>query len=264
MLVHAFDIEVSHRCIGPRRLMSIGSCCVEVLRGRREVVNRFFVTVDWGGPPDFDADTRSLGPAPARPAAQHEQRLAEDGRRRLVAHPAQPPAARSRRMRLVTVTDNAHFDVGWLDWFISTYSAAGLPLQHAQGSGGAPGLVCGHRGADGVCATWASSYVRDVHGFVPHDHHPLHDAINTAERYIWYLGSVGGSDDPAQHILGILVGQTMGISVRPKRRRLELSSLTLSRSLTNLCATVAAPRRRGNPRAKVVLNSARCPKGEAG
>ena len=192
MLVHAFDIEVSHRRIGPRRLMSIGSCCVEVLRGRREVVNRFFVTIDWGGPLDFDADTRSFW-------AQHPHALQLNtsnglppkmAAERLVAHLAQLHAvARSRRMRLVTVTDNAYFDVGWLDWFISTYSAAGLPLQHAQGSGWRHPGSCvdiGERmrglrdvGIELPLATFTAS--------VPHDHHPLHDAINTAERYIWYL-----------------------------------------------------------------------------
>lgn len=173
--------------------MSIGSCCVEVSRGRREVVNRFFVSIDWGEPLEFDPVTKkfwdrhpqalklntSNGVSPAIAAEQ------------LVAHLAQLHAvARQRQLKLTTVTDNAYFDVGWIDWFISTFSATGLPLHHTHNAGWRHPASCvdlGERmrglrdiGIELPLASFASS--------VPHDHNPLHDAINTAERYIWYLG----------------------------------------------------------------------------
>ena len=193
MLVHAFDIEVSHRRIGPKRLMSIGSCCIEVSRGRREIIDRFFVTIDWGAPLEFDRETKRFwekypqalavsttnGVPPSRAAALIVQHLEQ-------IH----SVAQRRNLKLVTVTDNAYFDVGWLDWFISTYSTAGLPLQYvANGSGWRHPGCCidlGERmrglrdvGIELPLSTFVAS--------VPHDHHPLHDAINTAERYIWYL-----------------------------------------------------------------------------
>lgn len=191
-LVHALDIEVSHRRIGPNRLMSIGSCCIEMGPRRCELLHRFFITIDWGTPLEYDYATESFwqrhpaalalntanGVPPAEAASALVRHLIE---LHTVAH--------QRNARLVTVTDNAYFDVGWIDWFVSKYTSNGLPLQHTYTAGWRRPGSCvdlGERmrglrdvGIELPLANFVSS--------APHDHHPLNDAIHIAERYIWYV-----------------------------------------------------------------------------
>ena len=94
--------------------------------------------------------------------------------------------AAKRKAKYVLVTDNSFYDVGWLDWLLSTYSATALPLRHSYTSGWLP--------ADSVVdVTQRLRALRDI-GLrvqVPRTstceaHTPLHDATEIAHKYAFY------------------------------------------------------------------------------
>ena len=192
ILCHAFDVETSSPRFGPNRLMSVGCCCLEIPKsGPVEVVNSFQTNIDWGGPfvhdhketerfwkehPDAFArcTVNAVAPTVAAAALEAHIRSVQD-------------IAAKRKARYVLVTDNAFFDVGWVDWLLTTHSPTALPLRHSY--------TAGWMTAENVVdVTQRLRALREA-GFritVPKeatasvDHTPLNDATAIAQKYAFY------------------------------------------------------------------------------
>jgi hypothetical protein len=193
-LAHAFDVETSSPFLGPNRLMSIGACCLEIPRhGSVEVVNSFFVTIDWGedglvfdhpvtqkfwddNPEAFKQSTTcGVSPQEAARALRDHIFFVQQ-------------TAERRRAKYVVVTDNAYFDVPWIDWFLCTYAENSMPLRHNYHTGWMSHdcVIDVNQRVQalqdiGVCINMGA-----FRSTVPHDHHPLHDATGLAEKFAFY------------------------------------------------------------------------------
>lgn len=196
-LIHSFDVETSGPKIGPRRLMSIAACVLEVDPSgrRREIINRFFGVVAWPEGILYDC--------PATHAFWKREPMAwkmstTGGQpphvvaHRLCEHIAEVQrVAIKRNAKYVVLTDNAYFDVPWIDWFLCTYTDAGLPLRHNYHTGwmrdGVVDLSERLNALKDVSIDIAMSSFRPS---VPSDHNPLNDATANAERYAYYLRQI--------------------------------------------------------------------------
>lgn len=134
-IAHAFDVETSHRSVGARRLMSIACTAREFYpNGRSSEINTFSAVIEWPGGLEFDDVTRRFWDANplALLAGTSNGRPPEAVARDLATHIAEVRrGARKRKARYTLVTDNEHFDVKWVDWFLSAYGPDdALPLRH--------------------------------------------------------------------------------------------------------------------------------------
>jgi hypothetical protein len=192
ILAHSFDVETTSPRIGPSRLISVGACCLEIpTNGPVTVVNSFMVNIEWPEPLVYDHDeteqfwrdhpeafakctTGGVTPEAAAVALEAHVRAVQD-------------VAAKRKAKYILVTDNSFFDVGWLDWLLTTYSTTALPLRH--------NYVTGWMSAENVVdVTQRLRALRDA-GFritVPKaaatsaDHTPLNDATAIAHKYAFY------------------------------------------------------------------------------
>lgn len=198
-LAHAFDIETSGPQIGPGRLMSIGACCLEIPKhGPVEVINSFFVTIAWDGGLVFDhAATRDFWDK--NPDALRHSTTAcvspSNAACALRAHicNVQQTALR-RRAKYTVITDNAYFDVPWIDWFLCTFAKDGLPLRYNYHTGWMPhaAMVDLSQRIQTLHDLGIQINMETFQATVPHDHHPLHDATGLAEKYAFYKRMVHG------------------------------------------------------------------------
>lgn len=192
-LAHAFDIESTGPKIGPGRLMSIGACCLEIPRhGPVEVIDSFFAVIEWPEGLVYD-DEKTKRFWDQHPEA-HAQSTTGGGDPEAVAASLKEHISRvqyiagKRKTKYVVVTDNAYFDVPWIDWFLCTYTQDGLPLRHNYHTGWMSGeCMCDvNERARALRDVGVSINLKAFHSNVPHDHHPLHDATRLAEMYAYY------------------------------------------------------------------------------
>lgn len=187
ILIHAFDIETSSRSIGPGSLMSIGMCCMELQpNGRTELINSFFEVIEWPDGLVYDDVTREfwrtcesahmISTTNGKPPHQVANALREH-----LNHVQ--CNAEKRRAKYRLVTDNAWFDVSWLDWFLCTYSEEKLPLRHSKVFGYIPQSKL-------VDVSERSRVLQNIGvNLTPivynrQLHHPYNDAIYIAQRFI--------------------------------------------------------------------------------
>ena len=200
-IIHSFDVETSTPRIGPGGLISVGVCCTELKpNGRFEVINQFFVTIDWtnsGGlrwdHPDTAAfwsrhpEALRINTADPVPPAQAGQRL--------WAHiKGVHDTTHKRGARYVLLVDNAYFDVPWIDWFLGAYCPEALPLRHNYCTGWlAPAAVVNiSERVQGLKDLGIEFRRNSFQPTTAHDHNPVHDARALAERYIHYLQYLQG------------------------------------------------------------------------
>lgn len=192
LVVHAFDVETSGPRIGKHSLMSVGAACVEISpRGHMTVLDRFFVTVRWPEGLVFDDNTREFwrqnhqaflvntsDSKPVKEAAQELYQHIYDVQRK----------ASLRKARYVLLTDNAYFDVPWIDWFLCEHTERGQPLRHNYFTGwlGAQNVIDLSERLQTLREVHMAPDMRDFHSLTPHDHTPLNDAMRLAERYAFF------------------------------------------------------------------------------
>ena len=135
VLAHSFDVETSSPTIGEGKLMSIGACVLEIPNnGTVEVIDTFCENIDWEGGLVFDhpkteqfwkdnPDAFATCTKEVSPPSVVAGRLRDHIR-------AVQEIANKRKAKYVIVVDNAWFDVPWIDWFLSSFSAEALPLRH--------------------------------------------------------------------------------------------------------------------------------------
>lgn len=192
LVVHAFDVETSGPRVGKHSLMSVGAACVEISpRGHLTVLDRFFVTVRWPEGLVFDENTRefwrtnpqafTINTANAKPVKEAAQLLYEH------IYEVQRKA-HARKTRYVLLTDNAYFDVPWIDWFLCEHTEKGLPLRHNYFTGwlGPPNVVDLSERMQTLREVHMAPNMQGFHSSVPHDHTPLNDAMRLAERYAYF------------------------------------------------------------------------------
>jgi len=188
-LVLSVDIEACHSKPGPGRLLSIGASFHDI--GRNETILQFSMNIEWPSL-EFDKVTIAFW-------EQHRDALERNRQNTrppaLVAHEfsmflqACGMRAFTADASLSVLTDNAQFDVGWLEWFQSTYSPSGSTvLKNAVvGSLHKHMIDLGQR----VQALHDIGHRLPWHSFTPKTTHvphtPLSDAVHTIERYVFYL-----------------------------------------------------------------------------
>lgn len=195
LLAQTVDIECSHQEVGDRRLMSIGSCLFEVdMAPKRKgtVLRNFFMVIDWGPDGlDFDAPTRSFwdelpsriklantqqGSPPNEVAKAFSDFLEECQRQ-----------STQRKAAYKIVTDNAGFDIGWLDWFLSSFNPGGTLLQKSKVMGPMHNYIVDVRQRVATLFELNMGFTWEY--FKPSvaaDHTPINDAINMAQKYQYY------------------------------------------------------------------------------
>jgi hypothetical protein len=191
LVVHAFDVETSGPRIGKHCLMSIGAACVEISRGHMTVLDRFFVTIKWPEGLVFDEKTRDfwrqnqqaflINTTNTKPVKEAAQMLYEH------IYEAQRKAS-LRKARYVLLTDNAYFDVPWIDWFLCEHTERGLPLRHNYFTGWLlpSNVVDLSERIQCLKEVNIDLQMRSFHSATPHDHTPLNDALRLAERYAYF------------------------------------------------------------------------------
>ncbi len=203
LIVHAFDVETSGPRIGKHSLMSIGAACVEITpRGQITVLDRFFVAIHWPEGLVFDETTRefwrinpqafAINTSNAKPVKVAAQLLYEhiyDVQRK----------AHLRKARYMVLTDNAYFDVPWIDWFLCEHTERGLPLRHNYFTGWLvpQNVVDLSERLQTLREVNMAPNMTAFHSSVPHDHTPLNDAIRLAERYAYFRRALGLQAGPA-------------------------------------------------------------------
>jgi len=191
LVVHAFDVETSGPRIGKHSLMSIGAACVELSRGHVTILDRFFVTIRWPEGLVFDETTRDFwhqnpqafttNTRNGKPVKEAAQMLYEH------IHEAQRKAS-LRKARYVLLTDNAYFDVPWIDWFLCEHTERGLPLRHNYFTGwmGPQNVVDLSERLQCLREVNIDLNMQGFHSNTPHDHTPLNDALRLVERYAYF------------------------------------------------------------------------------
>jgi len=96
--------------------------------------------------------------------------------------------AEKRRAEYVLVTDNPYFDVAWIDALLTKYTENGQPLRYNYVTGWMSDAQMINV-TERILALKEVGLSLNMQAFrpsVPHDHHPLHDAIRLAELYAHY------------------------------------------------------------------------------
>lgn len=192
LVVHAFDVETSGPRIGKHSLMSVGAACVEISpRGHITVLDRFFVTVRWPEGLVYDDNTREfwrqnsqaflINTSDSKPVKEAAQELYQH------IYDVQRKAA-LRKARYVLLTDNAYFDVPWIDWFLCEHTEHGQPLRHNYFTGwlGPPNVIDLSERIQTLREVNMAPNMRNFYSQTPHDHTPLNDAMRLAERYAFF------------------------------------------------------------------------------
>ena len=192
-LAHAFDIETAGPRIGRHSLMSIAACCLEIPRqGPPQVINSFIVTIAWPDGLVFDPATKAefwdrnpdalrVSTQNAVPPSQAAHMLHEH-----IRHVQE--TAQLRRANYVVVTDNAYFDIPWIDWFLCQYTERGMPLRYNYFTGWmkAHSVVNVNERIQALADAGVTLNMQTFRATVPHDHNPLHDATALSQRYAYY------------------------------------------------------------------------------
>ena len=116
--------------------MSIGACCLEIpTTGPLTTVHSFSANIAWPEGLQFDHEPTQQFWADNPDAfakCTDQPKPPEAVAEALKTHiMAVQDTARKRKAKYVVVTDNAFFDVPWIDWFLSSFAAAdALPLRH--------------------------------------------------------------------------------------------------------------------------------------
>lgn len=191
-LAHAFDIETSGPRIGRHSLMSIAAVCLEIpKRGPVTIIDQFFVTLRWPEGLVFDDKTRQFwAENPMAFAVSTTNTIpVKEAAHNLYTHIyAVQRKAHLRNAKYVVVTDNAYFDVAWIDWFLSTYTEQGMPLRHNYFTGWmrSDRMINLSERLSTLHEAGTPMDMRFFASTVPHDHTPLNDAKALAEKYAYY------------------------------------------------------------------------------
>jgi len=160
-------------------------------RGHLTVLDRFFVTIRWPEGLVFDENTRefwrinqqafAVNTSNAKPVKEAAQLLYEhilEVQRK----------AHARKVRYTLLTDNAYFDVPWIDWFLCEHTEKGQPLRHNYFTGwlGPVSVVDLSERLQTLREVNMAPNMQGFQSTVPHDHTPLNDAMRLAERYAYY------------------------------------------------------------------------------
>ncbi len=191
-LVHAFDIETSGPRIGRHSLMSVAACCIEIpIEGPAVQVDSFCVAIGWPNGLVFDEPTRQFWALhPKAFEFSTTNTLAPNVAANLLyehIHRTQL-RAKLRDSRYVIVTDNAFYDIPWIDWFLCQFTEYGMPLRHNYYTGWIKpaGVVDLTERLKALNEVGVNIKMRAFQPSVPNDHNPLNDAIGLAEKYVFY------------------------------------------------------------------------------
>jgi hypothetical protein len=194
-LVHAFDIETSGPRIGKHSLMSIAACCMEIpLVGPPVRFDTFCVTINWPDGLVFDDATRQfwLAHPTAYEFSTTNTTSPEKAANLLYEHIHRTQLrAKVRNNRYVIVTDNAFYDIPWIDWFLCQYTEYGMPLRHNYYTGWIKpaGVVDLTERLKALNDVGININMTAFKASVFNNHVPINDAIVLAERYIFYKQS---------------------------------------------------------------------------
>lgn len=140
-IVLAIDVEAASRNLFRERcLMSVGLVCAEFTHGRLTLNRERRVVLDWSaqGGLVFDASTHAFWQGyPEALRLSTTNGVAPDiAAQEIVAFISDVEELSQKTNRpLVVVTDNAAFDVAWVDWLIKNHGPEGAPDLRTQPNG---------------------------------------------------------------------------------------------------------------------------------
>jgi len=195
LYVHGFDIEASHRFVGPGRLLSVALVMCQVDSTGRvppRQLRQLQVNIAWPKGVVWDDATRAFWdkqPASILEASRSDPLPPGEAARAISQHLDEcQTLAHDDKARYVMVTDNPAFDVAWIDWLVHQYNPGGTCVQHSRRLGYAGRHVMNvHERIEGLreAGVWRGRPRRFSRH--PHDHTPMNDAWDLVEQYQAYL-----------------------------------------------------------------------------
>ena len=196
-IFQSFDIETGGMVLGKHPLLAIGTSVYEYNKNGTYILLDTLEVHFHGNEEDYDPDTLDWWKQQDTWDTIKSNCVSlQEGAEMLKAfiEKWQQEAIFNRRTSYSVLTDNAWYDVVWIDWLLCTYTDEGRPLRQSYvGSYDKEGwmriahVIDVNQRVQGLSATGLGLNMAAAPKSVRHDHTPVHDSMGIAERWFHFL-----------------------------------------------------------------------------